>query len=329
MQHPSSHLIELHRVKCFDMQDNPLSDAMLAESSADGTSSADVRAVGKALPLQRGVFPRPYSLTRLPHRDITMQNVLGEGDFEHYQGVWRMQSLPNCAPNGGNASRLTYAVELKPKGILPVKLIEGRIASDLKANMAAIRKFVEAAELKKPLKVPAIAIVSDVSTSQVSASVAESVVAIAEVVSSAVVAIAVSPVVIEESFAHEVEVVSGVVVEDDGTKPLPKGKRAAVRRFISGLFGRNRDRKIAHARGVSEEVEGNVVTLSLPLQVDSASPSDSTLTSPSIVGASTGSGSTSLLEENARLKKRVTFLEGEVAKANSVLRRIEMLSKSD
>lgn len=54
-----------------------------------------------------------------------------------------MQSLPNCAPNGGNASRLTYAVEIKPKGFLPVKLIEGRIATDLKANLAAIRDFVE------------------------------------------------------------------------------------------------------------------------------------------------------------------------------------------
>ena len=72
-----------------------------------------------------------------------MQNVLGEGDFEHYQGVWRMQSLPNCRPNGGNACRLTYAVEIKPKGFLPVKLIEGRIAIDLKANLAAIRDFVE------------------------------------------------------------------------------------------------------------------------------------------------------------------------------------------
>ena len=64
-----------------------------------------------------------------------------------------MQSLPNCAPNGGNASRLTYAVEIKPKGFLPVKLIEGRIASDLKANLAAIRDYVESeAEAQKLLK---------------------------------------------------------------------------------------------------------------------------------------------------------------------------------
>jgi hypothetical protein len=55
-----------------------------------------------------------------------------------------MQPLPNCSPLGGDATRLTYAVELKPKGILPVKLIEGRIASDLKTNLKAIRNHVEA-----------------------------------------------------------------------------------------------------------------------------------------------------------------------------------------
>eukprot|EP01041_Mallomonas_annulata_P010885 gene10885-22728_t len=43
--------------------------------------------VSTATPLKRGLFPRPYSETKLPHRDITMQNVLGEGDFEHYQGI--------------------------------------------------------------------------------------------------------------------------------------------------------------------------------------------------------------------------------------------------
>jgi hypothetical protein len=104
---------------------------------------------GVSAPLTRGVFPRPDSMDFLPCRDIAIQNVVGEGDFEHYQGVWRMQSLPSCAPDGNNATRLTYAVEIKPKGFLPVKLIEGRIAVDLKANLAAIRDFVEQAnELK-------------------------------------------------------------------------------------------------------------------------------------------------------------------------------------
>ena len=72
-----------------------------------------------------------------------MQNVEGTGDFEHYQGIWRLQRLPNCAPDGGDACRLTYAVEIRPKGFLPVSLIEGRIASDLKNNLDAIRVYVE------------------------------------------------------------------------------------------------------------------------------------------------------------------------------------------
>jgi hypothetical protein len=54
-----------------------------------------------------------------------------------------MQSLPHFTPYGGYVSRLTYAVEIQPKGFLPVKLIEGRIATDLKANLAAIRDYVE------------------------------------------------------------------------------------------------------------------------------------------------------------------------------------------
>ena len=58
-------------------------------------------------------------------------------------GIWRMQSLPNCSPDGTDACRLTYAVELRPKGFLPVKLIEGRIAMDLRQNIGAIRRHVE------------------------------------------------------------------------------------------------------------------------------------------------------------------------------------------
>ena len=66
------------------------------------------------------------------------------GDFKLYQGVWRMQPLPGCRPNGGDASRLSYAVELKPSLPVPVALLEGRIAADLVANMKAIRIRAEA-----------------------------------------------------------------------------------------------------------------------------------------------------------------------------------------
>jgi hypothetical protein len=125
-------------------EENPMPESMLTIRNSTVCDTWGVSA-----PLTRGVFPRPDSMDFLPCRDIAIQNVLGEGDFEHYQGVWRMQSLPSCAPDGNNATRLTYAVEIKPKGFLPVKLIEGRIAVDLKANLAAIRDFVEKANVLK------------------------------------------------------------------------------------------------------------------------------------------------------------------------------------
>lgn len=90
--------------------------------------------------LKRYVFPRPFALSSLPHRDISMQSVLDDdGEFRMYQGVWRMQPLPGCSPPGGKAMRLTYAVEVSPRPYLPVALVEGRIARDLCANLKAIR----------------------------------------------------------------------------------------------------------------------------------------------------------------------------------------------
>jgi len=90
--------------------------------------------------LKRYVFPRPFALSSLPHRDISMQSVPDDdGEFRMYQGVWRMQPLPGCSPPGGKAMRLTYAVEVSPRPYLPVALVEGRIARDLCANLKAIR----------------------------------------------------------------------------------------------------------------------------------------------------------------------------------------------
>lgn len=126
------------------LESEPIADSCIANHLDDDASEEDVRSFDSVLPLQRGIFPRPYAITQLPHRDITMQNVEGEGDFDHYQGIWRLQNLPNCAPDGKNdAMRLTYAVEIKPRGMLPVRLIEQRIATDLKANLKAIKKHVE------------------------------------------------------------------------------------------------------------------------------------------------------------------------------------------
>lgn len=94
--------------------------------------------------LQRYKFPRPFAVSKLPTRDISMQSIKeDDGEFRMYQGVWRMQPLPGCAPPGKQAMRLTYAVEVSPRAYLPVQLVEGRIVRDLCTNLGAIRDFVE------------------------------------------------------------------------------------------------------------------------------------------------------------------------------------------
>jgi len=93
--------------------------------------------------LERYKFPRPFGLSQLPTKDISMQSVANDdGEFRLYQGVWRMQPLPGCAPDGKNAMRLTYAVEISPRPYLPVGLVEGRISQDLCNNLYAIRDYV-------------------------------------------------------------------------------------------------------------------------------------------------------------------------------------------
>ena len=275
---------------------------MLAESTINGASSADVRAIGKTLPLRRGVFPRPYSLTRLPHRDITMQNVLGEGDFEHYQGVWRMQSLPNCAPNGGNASRLTYAVEIKPKGILPVRLIEGRIASDLKANMAAIRNYVEAEELKKvrrvfPEDLPA----------ELSGVMLES----AQTNTRTVYETA------PPELSKEIHPIQTDIIVLDRQRGW---KRRSVLGVLSRLLFFRRNINVTDQYGYPTESLSPTLT---PVNALSKT------TISHISHSDEPSEVTDLLEENTRLKEKVASLEGEMRKANAVLRKIEILSKID
>jgi hypothetical protein len=117
-------------------------DRIRAPSEYDPTQP---RKVQKGPPLNRGVFPSPYALEELPLRDISMQSVQGAaGDFSHYQGVWRLQPLPGCETvDGGSAMRLTYAVELRPRICVPVKLLERRIAVDLGKNLMAIRDAAE------------------------------------------------------------------------------------------------------------------------------------------------------------------------------------------
>jgi len=109
----------------------------------EGQSRQERASAAAKIPLQRYRFPRPFAVSKLPTKDISMQSVENDnGEFRMYQGVWRMQPLPGCAPPGKEAMRLTYAVEVSPRAYLPVSLIEGRIVRDLCTNLEAIRDFV-------------------------------------------------------------------------------------------------------------------------------------------------------------------------------------------
>ncbi len=110
------------------------------EEIYEGKSRGERVRESKGRELTRYVFPRPFALSSLPHKDISMQSIeKDDGEFRMYQGVWRMQPLPGCSPPGESAMRLTYAVEVSPRPYLPVALVEGRIAQDLCANLKAIR----------------------------------------------------------------------------------------------------------------------------------------------------------------------------------------------
>jgi len=114
------------------------------EEVYDGKSRNKRVREDRKVKLERYRFPRPFALTKLRHRDISMQSVEDDdGEFRLYQGVWRMQPLPGCAPDGGNAMRLTYAVEISPRPYLPVALVESRITSDLCNNLKCIRSSVQ------------------------------------------------------------------------------------------------------------------------------------------------------------------------------------------
>eukprot|EP00584_Thalassiosira_punctigera_P022233 CAMPEP_0172556870 /NCGR_PEP_ID=MMETSP1067-20121228/69662_1 /TAXON_ID=265564 ORGANISM="Thalassiosira punctigera, Strain Tpunct2005C2" /NCGR_SAMPLE_ID=MMETSP1067 /ASSEMBLY_ACC=CAM_ASM_000444 /LENGTH=333 /DNA_ID=CAMNT_0013345789 /DNA_START=36 /DNA_END=1034 /DNA_ORIENTATION=+ len=93
-----------------------------AHSPTDGTDGSGGGEDGRES--ERYVFARPFTVPSLPHKDISMQNVEGDrSDFRMYQGVWRMQPLPGCAPEGEGATRLAYAVDVAPLPYLPVALV--------------------------------------------------------------------------------------------------------------------------------------------------------------------------------------------------------------
>ena len=322
-------------------EDSPMPDNMLAEHLPDDAPSAAVREYDKALPLRRGIYPRPFSITSLPHRDITMQNVEGEGDFDHYQGVWRMQSLPNCAPNGGNAARLTYALEIKPKGILPVRLIEGRIASDLKANMAAIRDYVEAKEQLKKEKAKKSGLFDGARLFGVGEAVA-AVSAGARDFGSAI------PDSLRESSSFLDAISRGVVAAapppTDGELALEAAQILASASAV-GVGESGSGDESESGGGASAGASGSGSDSGVEAENDST---DSTDASSSITGlhirrrvsslfrrsstsdeenkATPSTSEEQLTAENAKLRERVAFLEAEMVKARTVLKQIGSLS---
>eukprot|EP00629_Pelagomonadales_sp_RCC1024_P003528 CAMPEP_0119264616 /NCGR_PEP_ID=MMETSP1329-20130426/3648_1 /TAXON_ID=114041 /ORGANISM="Genus nov. species nov., Strain RCC1024" /LENGTH=283 /DNA_ID=CAMNT_0007264397 /DNA_START=77 /DNA_END=924 /DNA_ORIENTATION=- len=114
---------------------------------SEGASRSDaaeeaLRVAERRERLERGVFPRPWATATSDAaltRDIAMVSAPGEpGDFNLYQGLWRAQPLPDCGIDGGDATRLTFALEIQPRPWLPVALVESRIARDLVTNLEAV-----------------------------------------------------------------------------------------------------------------------------------------------------------------------------------------------
>ena len=54
-------------------------------------------------------------------------------DFKEFGGVWRMERVDD------NKTALFYRVAIVPKGLVPVRAIEWRIAEDVPSNMNAVR----------------------------------------------------------------------------------------------------------------------------------------------------------------------------------------------
>ncbi|KAF7818062.1 polyketide cyclase/dehydrase and lipid transporter [Senna tora] len=74
-------------------------------------------------------------------RDIEFK--MAEGDFQLFEGKWSiLQSNDgSCEESEGQETKttLSYIVDVKPKLWLPVRLIEGRLCSEIKTNLVSIR----------------------------------------------------------------------------------------------------------------------------------------------------------------------------------------------
>ncbi|BAZ14819.1 Streptomyces cyclase/dehydrase [Calothrix sp. NIES-4071] len=70
-------------------------------------------------------------------KEINFQMV--EGDFKEYSGSWQLQPCTNKE----STTNLCYTLNVHPKRLMPVGIIEQRLSSGLKVNLLAIKKHVE------------------------------------------------------------------------------------------------------------------------------------------------------------------------------------------
>lgn len=79
-------------------------------------------------------------------REIAFNMI--DGDFKVFQGKWSVQESVEQEQGGGDSDEgqesqtttLSYLVELEPKLWVPVRLLEGRICSEIKNNLVSIRE---------------------------------------------------------------------------------------------------------------------------------------------------------------------------------------------
>lgn len=71
-------------------------------------------------------------------KEISFQMV--EGDFKGFSGSWNLEPYTLGEQTGTN---LCYTIQIWPKLIMPVAIIEHRLSSDLRANLLAIYQRVE------------------------------------------------------------------------------------------------------------------------------------------------------------------------------------------
>lgn len=60
-----------------------------------------------------------------------------------FRGVWRIQQQEIAQDSAPPATRLSYALFVRPQKWLPVALIQSRIQSEVAANLAAVQAYAE------------------------------------------------------------------------------------------------------------------------------------------------------------------------------------------